>query len=83
MIFSAIISTLSIEALPHVIGFSTSSEVWLTLETLFSARSQSRIMQLGAFFFFSFHMLYLWTEAFLSPVSISYFDFIVRFSMPS
>jgi len=46
MIFSAIISTLSVEALPHVIGFSTSREVWLTLETLFSAQSQSRIMQL-------------------------------------
>jgi hypothetical protein len=30
-----------------------------------------------------FHMLYLWTEAFLSPVSISYFDFLVHFSMPS
>jgi hypothetical protein len=44
MIFSALISTLSIEALPHVIGLSTSREVWLTLETLFSAQSQSRIM---------------------------------------
>jgi hypothetical protein len=46
MIFSVIISTLSIEALPHVIGLPTSQEVWLTLETLFSAHSQSRIMQL-------------------------------------
>jgi hypothetical protein len=46
MIFSAIISTLSVEALPNVIGLSTSREVWLTLETLFSAQSQSRIMQL-------------------------------------
>jgi hypothetical protein len=46
MIFNAIISTLSIEALPHVIGLSTSREVWLTLETLFSAQSQSRILQL-------------------------------------
>jgi hypothetical protein len=46
MIFSAIISTLSVEALPHVIGLSTSHEVWLTLETLFSAQSQSRILQL-------------------------------------
>jgi hypothetical protein len=46
MIFSAIISTLSVEALPHVIGLSTSREVWLTLETVFSAQSQSRIMQL-------------------------------------
>jgi len=46
MIFSAIISTLSVEALPHVIGLSTSREVWLTLETLFSAQSQSRILQL-------------------------------------
>jgi len=46
MIFSTLISTLSVEALPHVIGLSTSREVWLTLETLFSAQSQSRIMQL-------------------------------------
>jgi hypothetical protein len=46
MIFNAIISTLSVEALPHVIGLSTSCEVWLTLETLFSAQSQSIIMQL-------------------------------------
>jgi hypothetical protein len=46
MIFSAIISTLSVEALPHVIGLSTSREVWLTLETLFSTQSQSRIIQL-------------------------------------
>jgi hypothetical protein len=46
MIFNAIISTLSVEALPHVIGLSTSREVWLTLETLFSAQSQSIIMQL-------------------------------------
>jgi hypothetical protein len=46
MIFSAIISTLSVETLPHVIGLTTSREVWITLETLFSAQSQSRIMQL-------------------------------------
>jgi hypothetical protein len=46
MIFSAIISTLSVEALPHVVGLTTSREVWLTLESLFSAQSQSRIMQL-------------------------------------
>jgi hypothetical protein len=30
-----------------------------------------------------FLMLYLWTEAFLSPVSISFSDFLVRFSLPS
>jgi hypothetical protein len=30
-----------------------------------------------------FHMLYLWTEAFLSPMSISYSNFLVCFSMPS
>jgi len=46
MIFSAIISTLSVETLPYVIGLTTSREVWITLETLFSAQSQSRIMQL-------------------------------------
>ncbi|XP_062176256.1 uncharacterized protein LOC133881351 [Alnus glutinosa] len=45
-LFSAIISTRFVEALPHVIGLSTSNEVWLTLETFFSAQSQSRIMQL-------------------------------------
>jgi hypothetical protein len=41
MIFSAIISTLFVETLPHVIGLSTSREVWITLETLFAAQSQS------------------------------------------
>jgi hypothetical protein len=46
MIFSAIISTLSVETLPHVIGLSTSRDVWITLETLFAAQSQSRILQL-------------------------------------
>jgi hypothetical protein len=30
-----------------------------------------------------FFMLHLWTEAFLSPVSISFSDFLVRFSLPS
>jgi hypothetical protein len=30
-----------------------------------------------------FHTLYRWTEAFLSPVSISFSDFLVRFSLPS
>jgi hypothetical protein len=29
------------------------------------------------------HLLYLWTDAFLSPVSISFSDFLVRFSLPS
>jgi hypothetical protein len=46
MIFSAIISILSVEALPHVIGLSTYREVWLTLDTRFSTQSQSRIPQL-------------------------------------
>jgi len=46
LIFNAIISMLSVEALPHVVGLSTSRDVWLTLETLFSAQSQFRIMQL-------------------------------------
>jgi hypothetical protein len=46
MIFSAIISTLSMETLPHVISLSSSREVWITLETLFAAQSQSRILQL-------------------------------------
>jgi hypothetical protein len=44
MIFSAIISMLSVEALPHVIGLSTSREIWLTLETLLFAQSQSNIL---------------------------------------
>jgi hypothetical protein len=30
-----------------------------------------------------FLMLYLWTKAFLSTVSISFYDFLVRFSLPS
>jgi hypothetical protein len=30
-----------------------------------------------------FHTLYLWTIAFLSPLSLSFVDFIVRFSLPS
>jgi hypothetical protein len=29
------------------------------------------------------HMLYLWTVTFLSPLSISYSDFLFRFSLPS
>ena len=28
-----------------------------------------------------FHTLYLWTVAYLSPLSISYADFLVRFSL--
>jgi hypothetical protein len=30
-----------------------------------------------------FHTLYLWMVAFLSPLSISFADFLVRFSIPS
>jgi hypothetical protein len=30
-----------------------------------------------------FYTLYLWMEAFLSPVCISFSDFLVRFSLPS
>jgi hypothetical protein len=30
-----------------------------------------------------FHTLYLWTMAFLSSLSISFVDFLVRFSIPS
>jgi hypothetical protein len=29
-----------------------------------------------------FHMLYLWTMAFLLSLSINYFDFLVRFALP-
>jgi len=46
IIFNAIISTLSVETLPHVIGLTTSREVWVTLETLFATQSKSRILQL-------------------------------------
>jgi hypothetical protein len=35
-----------VETLPHVIGLSTSRDIWITLETLFAAQSQSRILQL-------------------------------------
>jgi hypothetical protein len=30
-----------------------------------------------------FHTLYLWTMAFLSPLSIRFADFLVRFSIPN
>jgi hypothetical protein len=30
-----------------------------------------------------FHTLYLWTVTFLSPLTISFVDFLVRFSIPS
>jgi hypothetical protein len=30
-----------------------------------------------------FHMLYLWSMAFLSPLSISFVDFLIRFSLTS
>jgi hypothetical protein len=30
-----------------------------------------------------FHILYLWTVAFLSSLSLSFGDFFVRFSLPS
>jgi hypothetical protein len=29
-----------------------------------------------------FHALYLWSVAFLSPLSIRFADFLVRFSLP-
>jgi hypothetical protein len=32
---------------------------------------------------FFFHTLYLWIAAFLSPLMISYDDFVVRFSLSS
>jgi hypothetical protein len=35
------------------------------------------------FLSYCFHTLYLWTVAHLSPVSISYDDFLTRFSLPS
>jgi hypothetical protein len=35
-----------VETLPHVIGLTTSWEVWVTLETLFAVLSQSWILQL-------------------------------------
>lgn len=46
MILGAIISTLSVETLPHVISLTASRDVWTTLETLFAAQSHSRILQL-------------------------------------
>jgi hypothetical protein len=30
-----------------------------------------------------FRMLYHWTVAFLSPLSLSFLEFLVRFSLPS
>jgi hypothetical protein len=34
-------------------------------------------------FFFFFHTLYIWTVAFVSPLSLSFGDFFVRFSLSS
>jgi hypothetical protein len=45
-VLSIIVSTLTEEILPHVLTLSSSREVWLTLETLFSAHSQAHIMQI-------------------------------------
>jgi hypothetical protein len=35
------------------------------------------------FFFFFFHTLYLWTVAFLSPLSLSFVDFLACISLPN
>jgi hypothetical protein len=42
MIFSAIISTLSVETLPHVIGLSTSREIWITVVVFIEESEASR-----------------------------------------
>jgi len=45
MIMTALISTLFKGLLPHVVGLSSSRTLWLTLEKLFSSKSQACIMQ--------------------------------------
>jgi hypothetical protein len=38
---------------------------------------------LASFFFFFFFFFFLWTVAFVSPLSLSFVDFLVRFSLSS
>jgi hypothetical protein len=45
IILSAMLSTLSETILAHVVGLPTSHMVWMTLEKMFSAQSQARVMQ--------------------------------------
>jgi hypothetical protein len=44
LILSLLLSTLSESLLTHVVGLKTSREVWLTLERMFAAQSQARVM---------------------------------------
>jgi hypothetical protein len=45
LVLSSIVSTLEEGVLPHILNLSSSRDVWLTLETLFSAHSQAHIVQ--------------------------------------
>jgi hypothetical protein len=49
-------------------------------EILGVSRTSSSMEDTLALFF---HTLYLWTVAFLSSLSLSFFDFFARFSLPS
>jgi hypothetical protein len=44
LILSLLLSTVSESLLTHVVGLKTSREVWLTLERMFAAQSQARVM---------------------------------------
>jgi len=45
LILSALVSSLSEPILANVVNLTTSREVWLTLEKMFSSQSKSRVMQ--------------------------------------
>jgi hypothetical protein len=45
IVLSALISTLSVDVLPHVVGIKTSRAVWLLLEKMFASEAKARVMQ--------------------------------------
>ena len=46
LILSALISSLSEKVMTHVVKCTTSRDIWLTLERMFTAQSRARAMQL-------------------------------------
>jgi hypothetical protein len=45
IVLSALISTLSIDVLPHVVGIKTSRVVWLLMKKMFALKVKARVMQ--------------------------------------
>jgi hypothetical protein len=45
IVLSALISTLTEDVLPHVVGVPTSREVWVLFEKMFASESKARLMQ--------------------------------------